>query len=444
MPINSEQTKKRNRQMAILLVAAVVGALLIFGGGAYLFTRIFTGHVKSADEYATMQLASANYSDTLELSGTIQSATSNTITSKVDGTVSVLSVAEGDKVKKGDKLFILENDTITEAVSTTLNAYTEAQDDEASAKTNLENAQAKVKTAQQSLSKAQSRLENAQKNAEAKQEEDPEYEFDSTPYDNAVELAQQGLENAQSSQELMQSAYDKAQSSTQSTKKAYDKAVKDEKNLTVTAPADGTVNDLNIQLGSNSVEFNANGGAMKIVDMDTVTCVAQVPESQVGNITQGQVATVTADNVDSSFSAIVSRVSDTPSKSKSKNSAKSTDADASSTDANASTDDANASDEASQTMYDVVLTLDKSSKKLKVGLSATASITIQDFGVVYYVPASAVGTGNSGTYVESVSDEKTTKQYSVTQIATADDGQLVIQGASLVPGMTIRTDLSQH
>lgn len=437
MPINSEQTKKRNRQMAILLVAAVVGALLIFGGGAYLFTRIFTGHVKSADEYATMQLASANYSDTLELSGTIQSATSNTITSKVDGTVSVLSVVEGDKVKKGDKLFILENDTITEAVSTTLNAYTEAQDDEASAKTNLENAQAKVKTAQQSLSKAQLRLENAQKNAEAKQEEDPEYEFDSTPYDNAVELAQQGLENAQSSQELMQSAYDKAQSSTQSAKKAYDKAVKDEKNLTVTAPADGTVNDLNIQLGSNSVEFNANGGAMKIVDMDTVTCVAQVPESQVGNITQGQVATVTADNVDSSFSAIVSRVSDTPSKSKSKNSAKSTDADASSA-------EASASDEASQTMYDVILTLDKSSKKLKVGLSATASITIQDFGVVYYVPASAVGTGNSGTYVESVSDEKTTKQYSVTQIATADDGQLVIQGASLVPGMTIRTDLSQN
>lgn len=436
MPINSEQTKKRNRQMAILLVAAVVCALLIFGGGAYLFTRIFTGHVKSVDEYETMQLSSANYSDTLELSGTIQSATSNTITSKVDGTVSVLSVAEGDKVKKGDKLFILENDTITEAVSTTLNSYTDAQDDEASAKTNLENAQAKVKTAQQSLSKAQSRLENAQKNAEAKQEEDPEYEFDSTPYDNAVELAQQGLENAQSSQELMQSAYDKAQSSTKSAQKAYNKAVKDENNLTVTAPADGTVNDLNIQVGSNSVEFNANGGAMKIVDMDTVTCVAQVPESQVGNITQGQTATVTADSVDGSFSAIVSRVSDTPSKSKSKSST-----DAASTEGDASSD--SASDEAAQTMYDVVLTLDKSSKKLKVGLSATASITIQDFGIVYYVPSSAVGNGNSGAYVESVSDEKTTKQYSVTQIATADDGQLVIQGASLVPGMTIRTDLSQ-
>lgn len=441
MAINSEQAKKRNRQMAILLVAAVVGALLIFGGGAYLFTRIFTGHVKSADEYTTMQLASSNYSDTLELSGTIQSATSNTVTSKVDGTVSVLSVTEGDKVNKGDKLFILENDTITQNVSTTLNAYTDAQDDEASAKTNLENAQAKVTSAQESLSKAQKRLENAQKSAEEKQKDDPEYEFDSTPYDNAVELAQQGLENAQSSQELMQTAYDKAQSATQSAQKAYEKAKKDENNLTVTAPAEGTVNDLSIQVGSSSAEFNANGGAMKIVDMDTVTCVAQVPESQVGNITQGQAATVSVDGIDGSFTATVSRVSDTPTKGSKSKSSKS---DASAQSDDSSADSSSADDTTStETTYDVVLTLDKSSKKLKVGLSATASVTIQDFGTVYYVPASAVGNGNAGMYVESVSDEKTTKQYSVTQIATADDGQLVIQGANLVPGMTIRTDLSQ-
>ena len=457
MPINNEQVKKRNRQMVILLVAAVAGAMIIFGGGAYLFTRIFTGHVKTTEDYATVELASSTYSDDLTLTGSVQSASSSTVTAKVDGTVSVLSVAEGDKVKKGDKLFIMENDTISSAVTTALNALTAAQDDEEEAKTNLENAQSKVASAQASLNKAKSSLEKAQTQAEKKQEENPEYEFDSSPYDDAVELAQKSLDDANSSVELMQTAYEKTQSKTSEAQDVYDKAKKDEDNLTVTSPADGTVSNLSIEVGSSSAAFNVDG-AMKIVDMDSITCVVQVPESQVGNVSKGQSATVTCEGLDKSFTAIVSRVSDTPSKTSTSGSAASSSKDtaeasssssedaSSSTDAQAasdtSADDAQDATQTTGTTYDVTLTLDSSSKKIKIGMSATASITIQDYGTVYYVPASAVAKNNSGLYVEAVSDEKTTKQYSVTQIATAEDGQLVIQGASLMPGMSIRTDLS--
>ena len=92
--------------------------------------------------------------------------------------------------------------------------------------------------------------------------------------------------------------------------------------------------------------------------------------------------------------------------------------------------------------YNVTLSIGKPDSKLKIGMSASAQISIQDYGAVYYVPASAVGSNNSGAYVEAIVDKSTVKQYGVTQLGTLEDGRLVIQGVSLTEGMTIRTDLN--
>ena len=73
-------------------------------------------------------------------------------------------------------------------------------------------------------------------------------------------------------------------------------------------------------------------------------------------------------------------------------------------------------------------------------MPAKATITIQDYGTVYYVPATAVGSGSSGLYLEAVVVETTTKQCSVTLIGTAPDGQLVVQGVSLAEGMHVITE----
>lgn len=433
MPTNDEQMRKRNKQTALIIVAAIVGALLIFGGGSYLFTRAFTGHITTPSEYPTVQLEPAEYSDEMTASGTIKSSKTTTVSAKVEGTVTNVAVEEGDKVSKGDLLFQMENEMITESVSTTLSSYTKAQDEESAAQKSYEKGQTKLAAAQKSQAKAEASYEKAQARAEEKQEEDPEYEFDAEPYENAIELAEASVKNAQDNVATLKTSLEKAQSAVTDAKKEYEKAKKNQSNLQVKASAAGVVSELAVQKGDSSTKFNAAGGAMKIVDMSALTCVVQVPESQISNVQEGQTATVTCSGIDGEIAATVSRIGDTPS------TAAAAQGDASQ-DANAQGSGDQASDDSAS--YDVTLDISKAPKKLKVGMSATANILIQNYGSVYYLPASAVGNNLNGSYVECVSDEYTTKEYSVNQIGTADDGQLIVQGALLTPGMNIRTDLS--
>lgn len=437
MPANDEQMKKRNRQTALTITAAIVGALLIFGGGSYLFTRAFTGHVTTPSEYPTMQLEAAEYSDEMTADGTIKSSKTTTVSTKVEGTVTNVAVEEGDKVSKGDLLFQMENEMITESVSTTLTSYTKAQDEQAAAQKSYDKGQAKLDAAKKSQSKAEASYEKAEARAEAKQEEDPDYEFDSEPYENAIELAQASVKNAEDNVATLKTALEKAQSGVTDAKKEYEKAKKNQGNLQVKATSSGVVSELEVQTGDSSAKINAAGGAMKIVDMSALTCVVQVPESQINNVQEGQTATVTCNGVDGEIAATVARVGDTPSKTAAASTPQgdgSNSADAQGSNNQAATD--------SSAVYDVTLDIPKASKKVKVGMSATASILIQNYGSVYYLPASAVGNNLNGSYVECVSDEYTTKEYSVNQIGTADDGRLIVQGALLTPGMNIRTDLS--
>lgn len=423
--------------MGATLAAVFVAALLIFGGGAYLFTRAFAGHVRSVDEYQTMQLSAGTYASTLDAAGSLQSGNTTTVRAEVDGAVETVAVKEGDKVKKGATLFTIKNDDVTANVSTTLEAYVSAQEEEEAASKSAAAASAKLKTARKSLAKAQVALENAREDAEQTKQDDPDYKLDESPYKAAIESAEANVESAQETVDALQDNQKKAAQNTDAAKAAYKKATKKEAKLTVKAQVAGTIASMSIEKGA-AVAASSDKPAMKIVDTKDIIAVVAVPESQVANIAKGQTATLSCPAVgDAAYSATVLRIADTPVGTKDEESAVTSDtADAQGTGSamgDASGDGAT---------YNVTLSLDKPDAKFKIGMSVSAKIAIQDYGTVYYVPASAVGSSNTGTYVEAIVDKSTVKQCGVTQLGTAEDGSLIIQGVSLDEGMTIRTDLS--
>lgn len=439
MSTSREKQKKIDRKMGLTLVAVFVVALLIFGGGAYLFARAFTGHVRSVDEYQTMQLSADTYSSKLDAAGALQSGNTTTVRAEVDGSVANVTVKDGDKVKKGDILFTIKNDEITANVSATLEAYVNAQDDEKDASRARDAANAKLKKAEKALAKAQMALENARDDAQESRQEDPGYSLDEQPYKAAIDAAQANVESAQETLDVLEANEKKAAQNTEAAKETYRKATKKEAKLTVKARAAGTVASLDIEKGA-AVSASSDKAAMKIVDMSDIVAVVEVPESQVANVVKGQQATVTCPAVsDEPISATVLRVADTPVGTKDEQSPQAGDG----TQTDSAQGTSSLSDGSSNgATYNVTLSLDTVDAKLKVGMTASAQISVQDYGTVYYVPASAVGSANTGTYVEAVVDKSTVKQCGITQLGTADDGRLIIQGVSLTDGMTIRTDLS--
>jgi len=144
----------------------------------------------------------------------------------------------------------------------------------------------------------------------------------------------------------------------------------------------------------------------------------EIPEGSISSVAVGQDCVVTAGEGNEAFKidATVYKVSDTPTKKSKK------------------------SEEGAR--YQVQLTLDDISSKLKYGMSIKANIELRDFGTVYYVPASAVSQNSTGAYVEVVFNDKTTKEHGVTVLDTTDDGQAIIQSNTLNKDTTIRTDIS--
>lgn len=437
MSTSREKQKKIDRKMGMTLAAVFVVALLIFGGGTYLFTRAFTGHVRSVDEYQTMQLAADTYSSTLEAAGALESGSTTLVRAEVDGSVRNVAVKEGDAVKKGDTLFTIKNDEVTTNVSTTLGAYVDAQDEERDATRSCDAAKTKLRTAKKALAKAQVALENARDDAEDRQEEDPDYVLDEEPYKAAISAAEASVESAQETVEALEKNQKKAAQNTKAAKATYKKATKKASKLTVKAPTAGTVNSLDIDKGA-AVSAASDKAAMKIIDTKDIVAVVEVPESQVANIVKGQKATVTCSALpELTLSATVLRVADTPVGNKGEEAPQGSDEGALGG-SESSMSDASGNG----ATYNVTLSIGKPDSKLKIGMSASARISIQDYGAVYYVPASAVGSNNTGAYVEAIVDKSTVKQYGVTQLGTAEDGRLVIQGVSLTDGMTIRTDIN--
>lgn len=423
MPESPNQEKKRNSQMVLIIIGVVVAAAVLFGGGAFLFTQLFSGHIKSPDDYEKMTLTPGSYTSTVDCTGEIRAAKSSSVSPEVSGTISKVLVEEGDKVKKGDVLFTIKNSSITKAAQTNRESYEKAAASEQQAYASYQTATSALNAAKKRKQKALAAAQKRQQQEQEAQQQQDEADGETTAqestqtttevtvdasYDEAINAAQSTVDSAKSS-------YDAAKSNADNAQSTYEAALEQQRLLTVKAGESGTVINVKVEKGMTTANLNAQGAALQIVDLGSLVGVVQVPEESVSTISRGQEATITSDSLpDTKISATVSKIANTPNDSK---------------------------DKSQGTTYNVTLTIGSHSKA-KVGMKINAAIELQDFGTVYYVPDSAVQNNNGLYFVEIIYDDNTTEQHQVTVVGTTDDGQQIIRGDTLNEGTTIRTDLS--
>lgn len=430
MSTPSVQEKKRNSQMVAILIAVVVAAAVLFGGGAFLFTKLFAGHVKSPEEYEKTTLTPSSYATTISCAGEIRAAKSSSVSPEIDGTVSSVKVEEGDKVSKGDVLLTIKNATVTKNAETAKKDYNSKAAYESKTYAAYKSALAALKTAEKNKKAALKAAEKAakklakQQEAAAEEAQEGEEEAAGESADTSSESAEvtvdskydDAITTAQSSVDSTKASYESAKSSADSAKDVYDSALEQVALLTVKAGESGTVVNLQAEKGMTVANLNAQGAALQIADLDSLVGIVQVPESSVSAVSRGQEATITSESLpDTEIGATVSKVADSPNDDK---------------------------DENGNLTYNVTLTIGSDSKA-KIGMGITASIEVQDFGTVYYVPQSAVVDKGGVSYVEVIYNDNTTEQHQVVVVGTADDGSAVITSDSLLQNTTILSDIAE-
>jgi HlyD family secretion protein len=270
-------------------------------------------------------------------SGTIEPKRSVDVSANVMGTVTTLSIAEGQIVAQGDLL--LEIDP-TE-YRATVQAY----------EAGLRSGEADLRLSEASAEKAKQDL------------------------DRAEELFSEGLNaeeqvlTARTNDKVEQARVEAARSRLQQARANLTKARYDLGKVTIAAPMAGIVTKLNVEQGENAIMGTLNNPGtvlLTIADLDTMEAWVDVDETEVVNVKLGQQAEITIDAFpDSTFLGDVTEIGHSP---------------------------LNTSTGAGQQAVDfeVKITLRERITTIRPGLSAKAEIQVADRDSALAVPLGAV------------------------------------------------------
>ncbi len=416
-------------EVAITMIVLIVAAVVIFFLGLFLLSVLLRGHVVSVADYKIYELQSGSYTTTASAQGTIQPAKTAVNLPEVEGTVEEVKVKDGDTVKKGQLLVVLHSDEVESALADARAAYESAQSQESQAQSRLSAARSELSAAKAAKEAAQeaatpSEPSDSGEGAESgegteggegqTEPETPAPAATAQPvaldpsYDAAIEEAQDKVNSASS-------ALSSAESETSSARGHYRSMQGRAEALSIKAEATGTVTDLKATVGASISDVRGQGAALQIADPKKLVVVCSVPESETDAMSRGQEATVTGIAPDGGQTpATVSKIATVPNG----NSAPGGGA-----------------------CFDVTLEL-STQQGLQLNAEVSATIQLQDFGMVFYVPKNAVLEEDGESYIEMIYDDNSTAKHQVQVIATADDGQKIIRGNALSNGARIRADLA--
>jgi HlyD family secretion protein len=267
----ASKISRRNRKvfifLAIVVAVIAVAAFLIFG------KRTPPIIVQ------TEKVAPRNLTQIVVANGKIQPVVEVTISPEVSGEIIDLPVKEGQHVKKGDLLVKINPDIYIAAVDQAKAGYESALASKDSAKANLEKAQNDY---DRNLELFHRHLLD-------------ESDFDQFKVTRDMDKAQ--LDSAADQVDVQKAAVDSAQASLDKT--------------TIVSPLDGTVSELNSQLGDRVLGTIQNEGTtiMIVSDLTKMEARVDVGEMDVANLTPGQKATLEVDAFkDRKFTGVVTDV----------------------------------------------------------------------------------------------------------------------------------------
>jgi HlyD family secretion protein len=256
-PPNAKKSSRRNRKIFIFLAVAVLFVAFV----AFLVLHKHEPPVIIQTEKVTPR----NLTEIVVANGKIQPVVQVTISPEVSGEIIDLPVKEGQRVKKGDLLVKINPDIYIAALNQAKATYESSVASQASAQANLEKAQADYDRNKELF------------NHKLLSESDFD-EFKATR-----DMARAQLDNAIDEVDVSKAAVDSAQDSLDKT--------------TIFSPLDGTISQLNSQLGERVLGTVENEGTiiMIVSDLSKMEARVDVGEMDVVDITPGQKAKLEVD-----------------------------------------------------------------------------------------------------------------------------------------------------
>ncbi len=245
-------------------------------------------------QVAVDKTAKRSLIETVTASGKINPQTEVKLSSEVSGEVIQLNVKEGDSVKRGQLLCVV-NPSIYEAVVTQANA-------------SVNQFKANLASANASLIQAKAALDNSKRNFERNEQlhnskviSDMEYEASKLQYDQAQS-------NYATVTEQVNAALYTVKSAEAQLKQAQDNLLKTK----IYAPISGTVSLVNVKLGERVVGTAQMAGTeiIRIADLENMQAEVDVNENDVLRISLGDTAEIEVDAyIKKKFIGVVSQIS---------------------------------------------------------------------------------------------------------------------------------------
>ncbi len=241
-------------------VYITIALILIAAGGYYWYTKSTTNENKT--EYITEKVNKGMLNTSVSASGNVIVDQLATVDPTISGTVTNLSVKVGDKVEQGQLLFEIINDDLEISVK--------------KAGVSLDQAENNVETKEVAEDQAEVDYEAAVK----KDKKDP------TTY------TKEQLEVMEDKIDLAENSVDEAKKSLEATRAEYENTKSEADKRRVTAPINGTVNEINIKngddLGKSSTSNSTSSSPIIIGDLKTLKAEVTVNEVDISKVSIGQ------------------------------------------------------------------------------------------------------------------------------------------------------------
>ncbi|MED4570714.1 efflux RND transporter periplasmic adaptor subunit [Brevibacillus agri] len=416
----------RNSKKKWIIVGLAVA--VIAGGGVFGYRTLLTPERAQA-AYQVVTVKRGDVSETVLASGTVQASKRSSLSfsdaEDAKDAISTIQVKIGDHVKAGQVLATMDDSVakiqVTNAQANLLSAQAKLEDAQkrksaaeisslqaavTQAKNELELAKQNIdgQKATNDVAKAKANLDNAQKTFDSQKKLFEAGAISQTEYDNAQDAleqakrdynsavltagqtssqsgvkVEQALASYQTAQEALKEAQEGPDSATilaakaavEQAKAELQKAQKALNAVTLRAPMDGVIVQLNGNVGEIPgndfiIMDNSNSGELEVL--------AQISQSDIGKVKEGlPVSFTTSSYPDETFTGKVKLIYP------------------------------EAKTDSGVTSYDVLLSVTNKDSKLKIGMTMNVTIELGTHKDVLYVPAYALQTqnGKDGVYLMS-------------------------------------------
>lgn len=326
----------------------IVLLLVIAGGiGAYFYFNQPTKAVAPS----TIAVSRGTIEETVLASGTIEASSLVSVGAQVSGTIKSLNVALGDNVKAGDVVAVIDSLNQENAVK--------------KASAALANVEAQRKQQQATLDQAKVALTRAQSLNPQKLVSDAD-----------LQTAELAVATAEAQLEAFDAQIDTAELNVES-------ARLDLSRTQITAPMDGTIVAVEVEVGQTVNANNSSPTIVKIANLDNMVVKAEISEADVPRVQPGQRVYFTIlGDPDTKIDATLRDIEPAP---------------------DSISSDSTSSSSSSAVYYNGLFDVPNPDHKLRISMTAQVTVVLAEAKDVLTLPVAALGSkGDDGQYRLSV------------------------------------------